>query len=117
RAELGRGLTGVFHPRAAFIKDNELVGLGIGAEGRLASNVWLVGEWTPMATGQNTRNTTTGALQQRDLFLAALRISSNEGRTRVDLGYTNAIGGTTGFSLTPGLGGSGAFYIAIGYRH
>lgn len=117
RAEIGKGMVGFFHPRAAFIKDNELIGLGLGAEGRLANNLWLVGEWTVMASGDNTRNTTTGALQQRDLFLAALRFTTQDGRTRIDLGFTNATGGTTGFGLTPGLGGSGALYLAIGYRH
>jgi len=34
-----------------------------------------------------------------------------------DIGYTNGTGATTGFGLTPGLGGgSGAFYVSLAGR-
>ena len=31
----------------------------------------------------------------------------------LDVGYANGTGRTTGASLTPGLGGSGAFYVSL----
>ena len=53
---------------------------------------------------------------RRDVYGAAVRFGAADGRWNVDLGYANGTGSTTGFSLTPGLGGSGAFYIAFTAR-
>ena len=49
----------------------------------------------------------------------ALRLKpTDDGRNRtIELGITNALGGTTGMSLTPGLGGSVAGFVAYGCRY
>jgi hypothetical protein len=104
------------NPRAAFIEDNTLFGIGLGATARLGDRVSLVGDYTPLLSGDNTRDTTTGGLKRRDVWGAAIRFGSADDRVLVDLGYTNAVGFTTGFSLTPGLGGSGAFYLSVRAR-
>jgi hypothetical protein len=104
------------NPRAVFPNDNTIIGIGLGAAFELGSNFSVVGDYTPIIAGDNTRDTTTGALQSRDVYGAAIRYASADGRWHADLGYSNALGQTTGFSLSPGLGGSGAFYVSVSFR-
>lgn len=104
------------NPRAIFLSNNTIFGLGFGAQVRIARGISLVGDYTPLLSGNNTRNTTNGARRSRDIYGAAVRFSSADARVSFDLGYTNGTGATTGFSLTPGLGGSGAFYFALTAR-
>jgi hypothetical protein len=107
------------NPRAVFIEDNTIIGVGIGASARVADNLHVIGDWTAMVSGDNTRDTTTGARKKRDVWGGAIRWSSagTGPHFDFDLGYGNAIGSTTGFSLTPGLGGSAGFYFALTARH
>jgi len=114
--EAWRGERGSAHLnlRTALVEDNEIVGLGIGGEARLTDRLALVGDYTFVATGDNTRSPVSGALRRRDVYGVALRFHTPDGRTTVDLGYANGAGLTTGFSLTPGLGGGeGGVYLAI----
>lgn len=110
-------VTFTLNPRAVVLDDSALVGIGLGAQIRLTQGVSLVGDYTPIVSGNNTRNTIDGSPMRRDVYGVALRLSASDNRTSLDLGYTNGLGSTTGFSLTPGLDGSGAFYFAITARH
>lgn len=103
----------VANPRAVFAGDNAIVGFGLGASAHLGGAFWLTGDWTPIVSGHNTRDTSTGAAIQRDVWGAALSVRSRNGRLQADFGYANATGMTTGTSLTPALGGSGGFYFAL----
>ena len=105
------------NPRAVFIEGNTLVGIGLGARARLAPKVHLVVDFTPLVSGENTIDTTSGARSRRHIYGLAVRFTT--GRTddvTIDIGYTNGTGSTTGFGLTPGLGGSGAFTFALSVR-
>ena len=64
-----------------------------------------------MANRKQTRH--NGNRKHRDVYGGALRFSSSNGRVALDVGYANGTGRTTGTSLTPGLGGSGAFYVSL----
>jgi hypothetical protein len=106
----------VLNPRAMFQEDNITIGVGVGASARLGQGLALIGDWTFIAAGNNTRSTSTGAMIRRNVWGAALQWSSTtpEGlAVSLDLGYGNALGLTTGFSLTPGLGRSDGLYLAL----
>ena len=115
-AELGERATAYLNPRAVFIEDNTLVGIGLGVRARLTAHLDLVGDWTPLVAGDNTRDTTTGSTRRRDVFGVAVRYTAPDGRYALDLGFANGTGHTTGAALTPGLGDSGAFYVALSAR-
>jgi hypothetical protein len=104
------------NPRVAALDHNSLAGIGVGTEIELSGNLSLVGDWTPLVAGDNTVNTTSGSRDRAQVYSAALRISRVAQDTFIDIGYTSATGGTTGFGLTPGLGGSGAFYAGVTFR-
>ena len=87
-----------------------------GRDYQIVKGVSVVGDYTAILSGQNTRDTVTGSGMSRDVFGAALRLSSGSGAYTLDIGYTNGTGSTTAFGLTPGLGGSSAVYAALTVR-
>ncbi len=103
------------NPRVVFIDDNIISGFGVGAQVRLSNQLSVIGDYTA-TSGSNTRSTATGALIQRDVYGVAIRYGGAEGRYHIDLGYSNSTGATTGFSLTPSLGGAGSLYAALSGR-
>ncbi len=107
------------NPRAIFIEGNTIAGIGVGASVRISDRVHIVGDWTKIVTGENTRSVDDGTRTRRDIWGAALRWSSGGEGVPVDfdIGWGNATGSTTGFSLTPGLGNSSVFYFALHARH
>jgi hypothetical protein len=111
-------VTAYLNPRAVFIEDNTIVGVGAGASIRVSDHVHIVGDWTTIVSGENTRDTITGARKRGNVWGAALRFSSptDNGHVDFDIGYGNGTGSTTGFSLTPGLGNSAGFYFALHAR-
>jgi hypothetical protein len=106
------------NPRATLQDNNKTVGIGIGAETHLTGKLSLVGDWTGIASGMNTRDTANGNKIRRDIWGAALRWTavSNTSVVSLDLGYGNGTGSTIGFGLTPGLANSAGFYIALAVR-
>ena len=124
-ARIGDRGTAYLNPRAVLIDDNTLVGIGMGGFVRLSDQFALLADFTPLLSGDNTRKTTTGQPSRRDVFGFGLRFGpsataadaadARRDRWDVEVGYTNAVGRTTGFGLTPGLGDSGAFYAAFTY--
>jgi hypothetical protein len=107
------------NPRALFIKDNTIAGIGVGASVRISDRVHLIGDWTKIVTGDNTRSVSDGTRIRKDVWGAALRFTSGGEGIPVDfdIGWGNGTGSTTGFSLTPGLGNSSGFYFALHARH
>ncbi len=113
---MGSGIDLYINPRVAFITDNSLIGFGMGAKARLAHHISLIADYTPILSGANTIDATTGNQRSRDIYGAALRYITNNGSVAVDLGWTNGTGFTTGSSLTPGLGNSSAFYFSLNFK-
>ena len=113
---VGSGVDVYLNPRAALITDNSIIGLGMGAKIKLARQISLVGDYTPILSGANTVDVNTGTQRSRDIYGAALRYAANGGSVAVDVGWTNGTGFTTGSSLTPGLGNSSAFYITLNFK-
>ncbi len=110
----GPRVAGYANPRVALLDGNVLIGLGLGARAQVARRAAVIAEWVPTLTGDNTRSTTTGGRRDDDVFGAAVRLGPyGRSEISVDLGFTNGTGPSTGFGLTPGLGGSGAFYLAV----
>ena len=112
---LGSRATLVFVPKAVFVKDNPLIAIGGGASVRLGNTLQVIGDITGLVSGDNTRSIFSGDKQRGEVWGLALRFTSRSAShdVMVDLGVTNGIGGTTGFSLTPGLSGSAAVYLSI----
>ena len=116
-ARLGNGSAVYLNPRAVFIEDNPIVGIGLGARLRIGDRMSLLGDYTAVVDGDNTRDTTTGARKRHDVYGIALRVTPPNRALVFDIGYTNGTGATTGFGLTPGLGGgSGALYVSLASR-
>jgi hypothetical protein len=113
QTDVGSRAVLVLNPRAVFIDGNTIVGIGVGTEIHLSHGVSVVADYTPIVAGDNTRDTSTGNRKHRDIYGGAIRFSTNDGRIALDLGYANGTGRTTGAALTPGLGSSGAFYLAL----
>jgi hypothetical protein len=116
--DLGRRFTATLNPRAVFLDSNNIIGIGVGGSYHASEKVHILADWTGIVSGDNTRDTTTGARKRRDVWGAAVRYASPSGDQQIelDLGYGNAIGTTTGFGLTPGLGDSAGFFFALRVR-
>ena len=115
-APVGRGITAYLNPRAVLVEDNALFGLGLGVRARIGENAALVADWTPLLSGENTRRTSDASRKRESVYGIAVRFARPDTAVTFDLGYANGTGSTTGFALTPGLGGSGAFFAAVSYR-
>jgi hypothetical protein len=111
-------VTGYLNPRAILIDQNTIVGIGVGASVRVSDKWHVIGDWTGIASGQNTRSMADGSRKRGDVWGLALRYTSERkgGHVDFDLGWGNATGSTTGFSLTPGMGSSSGFYFALHVR-
>lgn len=114
-SEIGSRITAYLCPRAVLVNSNTIVGIGLGARAKLTDTAAIVADYTPVVAGHNTRDTTTGDRMRRDVYGVALRLSSRNAAWSFDLGYANGTGSSTGFGLTPALGGIGGFYGAITY--
>lgn len=104
------------NPRTALITDNSIVGIGAGAKLKVARGFYFIGDYTAIIGGANTIAVSSGTPRSHDVYGGALRYSPDNGHFSIDLGYSNGIGSTTGTSLTPGLGNSGAFYLSLNLR-
>lgn len=113
--KLTNGVVGYVNPRALFVKSNTIVGIGFGTSIRASEHVHVVGDWTWIAAGDNTLSTADASRRHGNIWGGAIRFSGGDqnGRFDIDLGYGNATGSSTGSSLTPGLGSSSGFYLAL----
>lgn len=115
---LGSHVVAHFAAKGVFVKDDPIVGIGGGGSLRLSDTLQLVADITGIVSGNNTRSVFTGGKMRREVWGFALRFRphSNSNDLTVDVGVTNGTGGTTGFSLTPGLSGSAAVYVSLACR-
>ena len=105
--------------KGAFGSNTDLVALSGGFDHELGAGLRIVGDVDPVIAGENTYNTKHGNAQRVCLYGIAFRYSPlNQGSTpwSADLGFTNALGGTTGFELSPGLGTAASVYVAASIR-
>ena len=105
--------------RAVTSNNATLAGLCGGISVEVGRGFDLFGDATWVVGGQNTYSTSTGALQQGSIYGFGARYSPpGEGRNRfsIEAGATNALGGTTGMSLTPSLGSNVGFFAALQVR-
>ena len=112
-ADIYLGAKGVFR------QDSTIVGLAAGFSVHAGPGLDLIGDFTGIVTGNNTYSTSTGALQRRPVYGLGLRFNTfvvPKQTITVEGGITNGIGGTTGFSLTPGLGNSVGAYLSASVR-
>ncbi len=56
---MGSGIDLYINPRVAFITDNSLIGFGMGAKAKLARQISLIADYTPILSGANTIDATT----------------------------------------------------------
>lgn len=96
------GLEFTINPKAALFRHNSLIGIGMGVSSRVTEEWSLAADYTPLVAGDNTRDTADGSMIRRALYGVSVRYSGLKGGMTVDLGWTNATGGTTGAALTLG---------------
>lgn len=113
------GATAVaLNARAALVRHSPLVGLGAGGALRLSDTVTLKGDLTFLVCGDDTRSVFTGERIRGEVWGVGLAFGrlDDESAPRFEVGVTTGTGGTTGFSLTPGLSGTTAFYLGVSGR-
>lgn len=107
--------------KGVFRKDSTLAGICGGFDAHIAQGTDFIGDLTVPVTGHNTYSTSTGAQERHVVYGAALRFTPQMVQMRqnvsFDLGVTNGLGGTTGFSLTSALGNSIGIYAAATIRY
>jgi len=114
--EIQPGLHVYANPRVVFLDNNSIFGFGLGASFRVVDGIDLIADWTPILSGQNVIDMQTGNRSRGELYSAGLRFRHIVPNGTLDIGVTNAIGSTTGASLTPTLGGSPALFVRASYR-
>lgn len=103
-------------PKVVFLRDNSLVGLGVGADVRLMKGISLMADWTPMLAGDNNIDPNTGNRTRVQLVGFGLRFRDLSPGLTLDVGVTNATGITTGTSMTPSTGDNLGFYVGAGFH-
>ena len=104
------------NPRAVFLDNNSIFGFGLGFSAKIVQGIDLLGDWTPILSGDNTVDMQTGQRDRGELYSIGLSFNDLIPKGAVDLGITNATGSTTGSSLTPTLGGAPSLFLRLSYR-
>jgi len=103
------------NPKLVTLLDNPLFAVGVGAVVDVAPGISLFGDWTPYVSGNNTLSTTDGSMDKDQLYAVGIRFTKLWPGLTLDLAYTNIVGETYGFSLTPSLGNTGGLYVGLAY--
>jgi len=114
--EATEGIQLYANPRAVFLDKNSIVGFGLGFSAKVMQDIDVLGDWTPILSGQNTVDMQTGLRGRAQLYSIGLRLKNLVPHGAVDLGITNSTGSTTGTSLTPTLGNSPSLFVRLSYR-
>ncbi|MBI2300296.1 MAG: hypothetical protein HYU66_15350 [Armatimonadetes bacterium] len=101
-------------PQTVPLNKDALVGIGGGVDFRPVNRLHLIGDVTGVVAGQNTRRPSTGARTRDEVWGLGLRYEPLDDLS-VDLAWTNGCGTSTGFSLTPGLGGATALLVGLSF--
>jgi hypothetical protein len=104
------------NPKFVALQDNSLFAVSVGAVVDVAPGISLFGDWTPLFDGTNAVSEIDGSGSRQQLYAVGIRFNSLVPHLSLDLGYTNMIGETYGFSLTPSLGNTGGLYVGLNYR-
>jgi hypothetical protein len=114
RAQWEREISETVHvfvaPRMVF-GNTALVGLGIGARVQMDKQSDFMAQFTPLLQGRNNTAGFTGRAVKHGLWEVGVAIKQ-ESNSLVTLGLTNTLGPTTGFSLSPSIGGN-AFVVKV----
>lgn len=94
------------NPRGVVGSGGALAGLGVGYERASGAKQTLFVEATPILAGKNDRALSTGLARRTTLWGVGVRFEKPGAKHSVTLGITNALGATTGMSLTPQLKGA-----------
>lgn len=115
--KLGEKTTVYFVPKL-ILQDRTLLTLGGGVHYRFNSDWDLFGDIQGAVSGDNTFRTDTGGRTKQEVWGVGFRYtpSAYRGQVSLDLGVTNGLGRTTGYSTQPGLAGNTAFYVQFLYR-
>lgn len=104
------------NPKLVELQDNSLFGVSLGAVVDLASGISVYGVWTPLFDGTNAVSEIDGSGSRQQLYAIGVRFDKWINGVTVDFGFTNMIGQTYGFSLTPSLGNTAGGYVSLNYR-
>ena len=110
--------TSVYLVPKVLLGNRSIFTLGGGVSYRFNSD-WLVfGDLQGPIGTDNTYSTNSGRRIGQEVWGAGFRYSPEAygGRVSLDLGATNGLGQTTGYSMQPGLSGSAAFFLNFLYR-
>ncbi len=99
------------NPKFVALHDNSLFGISFGGSVDVGSGLSVFGDWTPLFDGDNTLSTTDGSPNRQSLYAVGVRFAKLAPGLSIDLAYTNMVGATSGFSLTPSLGKTGGLYL------
>ncbi len=118
RQFLGDKLTVLLSPRV-FLADRSFGTVGLGLTYQIDSDLALVADGQIVVFGENAVRTGDAARIGQEVWGLGLRYSPASvlnGRASLELGVTNGIGRSSGFSATSALSGSASVYIHFGYR-
>lgn len=103
----GERVTFAVEPRAVVGNGGTLVGIGLGGTVKLTDALALVGDVTPIVSGDNNRDFRSGDSKRTTLYSIGLQATPlRHPDLSVTIGATNALGVTTGTSLSSSLSGS-----------
>ncbi|MCW5942862.1 MAG: hypothetical protein KIS66_11550 [Fimbriimonadaceae bacterium] len=107
--------------KAAMRADSNIWALCGGFAAPVGNGVEIVGDVTGILRGNNTIGTDSGNRTKRAVFGLGLRytpkLAEGTPTASVTLGLSNGLGSTTGFSMTPALGGSMALTLGVSVRN
>jgi hypothetical protein len=104
------GASGVFR------NDSTLAAITVGAETKSYNGFSFLGEFNGLISGDNTFDL-NGNKRRVSTYGVGVRYQKpgDVDMTSFLLAWTNSLGSTTGFSLTPGLNNSGALFIGVSF--
>ena len=104
------------NPKLVELQDNALFAVSLGAVVDVVPGVSLYGVWTPLFDGTNAVSEIDGSGSRQQLYAFGVRFDKWMKGVSVDVGVSNMIGQTYGFSLTPSLGNTAGGYVSLNYR-
>ena len=103
------------NPKLITLIDNPIFAVAIGASVDVAPGISLFGDWTPYVSGTNSLSTIDGSTSTDQLYAIGIRFTKLTPGLSLDLAYTNIVGQSYGFSVTPSLGDTGGLYVGLTY--
>ncbi|MCS6775703.1 MAG: hypothetical protein RMJ43_01925 [Chloroherpetonaceae bacterium] len=115
--QLGGRTLLVFNPKAV-LGERVMVTLGGGVHYRFNPDWEMFGELQGAIAGENGFRTDTGLRRRQEVWGFGIRYTPfpYRGQVSLDLGVTNGLGRTTGYSAQAGLAGSTSFFVQLIYR-